>query len=78
MAAWQKWFASIADSVVDNGGHFSVGREISKDGVKTLPMEMSSISGYTIIRASTLDEAEHIAKDNPFISSIRVYEIISK
>ncbi len=40
-------------------------------------MGMESITGYTIIEAESLDEAEKIAKDNPYIASIRVYEIRS-
>ncbi len=39
---------------------------------------MESITGYPIINAKSLDEAAKIAKDNPFIASIRVYEIESK
>jgi hypothetical protein len=35
MEAWQAWFASIADSQVDQGG-FRAGREISKNGTKDL------------------------------------------
>ena len=41
-------------------------------------MEMDSITGYSIINAETLDDAEKIARDNPFIASIRVYEIMSQ
>ena len=36
---------------------------------------MESITGYTIIEAESLDEAEKIAQGNPYIASIRVYEI---
>lgn len=36
MAAWGKWFESIADKQVDQGG-FSGGREISRNGTKDLP-----------------------------------------
>ena len=39
-------------------------------------MGMDSIAGCSIINAESLDEAEKIAKDNPFIASIRVYEIV--
>jgi hypothetical protein len=74
MKAWEKWFESIADKQVDRGG-FSKGREISKSGTRDLPWDMESITGYNIIEAEDLDEAERIAQDNPFIASIRVYEI---
>lgn len=50
--------------------------ETSKDGKKDLAMDMDSITGYSIINAESLDEAESIARENPFIASIRVYEIV--
>jgi hypothetical protein len=74
MAAWGKWFESIADKQVDQGG-FSGGREISREGTEDLPWGMDSITGYNIIEAEDLDAAEKIAQDNPYIASIRVYEI---
>ena len=77
MAAWGGWFESIADKSVENGGFHGGAREISHDGSKDLPMAMDSITGYSIINAENLDDAEKIAQDNPFIASIRVYEIMS-
>jgi hypothetical protein len=74
MKAWGAWFESIADRTVENGG-FSGGREISASGTKELPWGMESITGYTIIEAESLDDAESIARDNPYIASIRVYEV---
>ena len=44
---------------------------------KDLPMGMDSITGYSIINADSLDDAERIAQGNPFIASIRVYEIMT-
>ena len=74
MEAWRAWFESIADRTIDQGG-FAGGREISSDGSQDLPWGMESITGYNIIEAESLDEAEKIAKDCPFIASIRVYEL---
>lgn len=65
MAAWGKWFESIADKVVDKGGHFVGGREISHDGTRNLPLAKDSITGYTIIQAGNLDEAEKLPKVIP-------------
>ena len=78
MAAWRKWFEAVADKSVDNGGFHGGAREISHAGAKDLPMGMDSITGYSIINAESLEEAEKIARDNPFIASIRVYEIMTK
>ena len=76
MEAWRGWFESIAGRTVDQGG-FSSAREISSAGTEDLPMGMESITGYNIIEAESLDEAEKMASDNPYIASIRVYEIRS-
>jgi len=76
MQAWGKWFASVADKSLDNGGFHGGAKEISHEGSKDLPMGMDSITGFSIINAESLEEAEAIASDNPFIASIRVYEIM--
>ena len=76
MQAWGAWFASFADKQVEQGG-FAGGKEISSDGSKDLPWGMDSITGYNIIEAESLDEAEKIARECPFIKSIRVYELRS-
>jgi hypothetical protein len=78
MAAWGKWFGSIKDNIIDMRGHFSGGREIAKDGTKDLPLGPESITGFTIVSAESLDDAEKMAQSNPYISSIRVYEVMSK
>lgn len=77
MAAWNKWFQSVADKTVENGGFHGGARETSHSGTKDLPMGAESITGYSIINAETLDDAEKIARDNPFVASIRVYEIMT-
>ena len=77
MAAWGKWFESIADKSEENGGFHGAAREISHDGTKDLSMGMDSITGYSIIKAESIEEAEKIAEGNPFIASIRVYEIMT-
>ena len=74
MGAWSKWFESIADKQVDRG-YLPGGREISQSGVKDLPFGRDSLTGYTVIMAENLDEAEKIARQCPFIDSTRVYEI---
>ena len=76
MEAWGAWFKSVADKTVENVG-FSGGREISKSGTKDLPWNMESITGYNIIEAESLDAAEKLAQSNPFIASIRIYEMRS-
>ena len=77
MDSWNKWFASIGDKIVDPGSPLGPGREISHSGTKELPLGLESITGYTVINADSLDEAEVIAKGCPMITSVRVYEAMS-
>ncbi len=74
MGAWKAWFASIADKQIEQGG-FTGGREISKNGIRDLPWNRESITGYNIIEAEDLDAAEKLAQGNPFIASVRIYEL---
>jgi hypothetical protein len=76
MAAWGKWFEATKPHTVDMGG-LGNGREISKGGTKDLPLGPDSITGFTIVNAANLDDAEKLAQGNPYISSIRVYEVRS-
>jgi hypothetical protein len=76
MQAWGAWFEAIKDRTVDNCG-FAATREISKDGAKELTLGMDSITGYTVVHAESLDEAEKMAQTCPFIASIRVCEVRS-
>jgi hypothetical protein len=75
--AWGKWFASIGDKMVDSGSPFGSGREISHTGTKELPLGMESLTGYCIINADNMADAEKIAKACPIITSVRVYEAMS-
>ncbi|MGI9627058.1 MAG: YciI family protein [Longimicrobiales bacterium] len=76
MQAWGAWFESIADRSVDHTG-FGAAREITKGGTKDLPWGIDSITGFNVIEAESIDEAEEIAKTCPFIAGIRVYEVRS-
>lgn len=76
MARWKSWFDSVADRTVENVG-LRASREISHDGVKDLGWGANSLTGYTIITAESMDAAEALARSNPFITSIRIYELAS-
>lgn len=76
MAAWRKWFEAAGPKTTENVG-LRGGREISRSETKDLPMGLDALTGYTIINAESIEEAEVLARTNPFISSIRVYELVS-
>ena len=77
MDAWGNWFASIGEKIVDNCGPFGPGREITHNGTKELPLDKEAVTGYSIINADNIDEAEKIAKDCPMVTGVRVYEAMS-
>ncbi|HYD88611.1 MAG TPA: hypothetical protein VEA80_14145 [Vitreimonas sp.] len=74
MAAWTRWFEAVRAHTVEHGG-FRGGRELSNEGAKELPFGAASITGYSILRAESIEEAQRLAEGNPFIAGIRIYEI---
>ena len=60
-----------------HGGFHGGAREISHSGTQDLTMGPDSITGYSIIKADSLEDAEKVASANPFVKSIRVYEIVT-
>lgn len=76
MAAWGEWFEQVAPHTVENIG-LRNGREIGHNGSTNLSMGLDSITGCTIISAESMEDAQQLAASNPFVSSIRIYEMIS-
>lgn len=77
MDKWNKWFESLSDRMVEVGG-LGDGFELSDSGRKDLPFGKDSITGFNIILAEDLAEAEKLASTNPYVASIRVYEMRSQ
>lgn len=74
MNAWKTWFDEVADVAVEHVG-LGAAREVTHDGVTALGMGSDAITGYSIVEAASMDEAERIARSNPFITSVRIYEM---
>jgi len=74
MKAWGDWFESVADKTIDRGG-LGGGREITGSGTEELPWGRDSITGYVILEAENLDQAEELARNCPVVKSNRIYEI---
>lgn len=75
MQAWRHWFEVNAGRTLENFG-LRNGREVTRAGAVALAMGADALTGYTIINAGDLNEAEEIARSNPFISAVRVYELV--
>lgn len=78
MDAWQNWFAGLGDKVVDTGNPFSDGFQVV-GGVVSKPggMGPADISGYSIVNADSLADAETIAKSCPSVGGVKVMETTS-
>ena len=74
MDKWHDWFAETKSCTIDMGG-FAGGREITLDGTTDLAWDKSCLTGYSVIEAQSMEEAEAMASTNPFITAIRIYEI---
>ncbi|MEO8469318.1 MAG: YciI family protein [Chloroflexota bacterium] len=75
MQAWTAWFAKLGDAVVDGGNPASKTRRIGTDG--TVSDDAAGPSGYSIIKADSLDAAVELAKGCPVLAggaSVQVVE----
>ena len=79
MQAWGGWFGKLGDKVVDAGNPFathakSVSNGSSHDGTVQNP----AATGYSILKADSLNAATELAKGCPILQSggkVTVYEI---
>ena len=76
-AEWGKWFGGLGDKLVDAGNPFNAdGKAVEKSGVTTI--ENWASTGYSIVKASSMDEAVEMAKGCPVLNepegAVRVYE----
>ena len=76
MKAWDGWFKEIGGALKDGGNPFTpAARTIGADG--SVSDAKPQLSGYTIVKADSLDEATTIAKASPVLhggASITIYE----
>jgi hypothetical protein len=75
---WMDWFGKLGSDLVDGGNPFTpTAKSISSEGkVSTGPVD-GMASGYSVIKANSLDEAVSRAKSCPVLkggAKITVYE----
>ena len=78
MAEWDTWFHKLGSAVVDGGNPFTPqAKTISKDGKVSNGSGGPMPSGYSILKAESLDEAVGLAKGCPVLkggADIMVFE----
>ena len=77
---WNKWYHKLGQAVVDEGNPFeSKAKSIHSDGRIIETPVCTTLSGYTVIRADSLNKAVELAKDCPILKSggdVSVYETL--
>ena len=63
--AWGAWLAGIGDALVDGNPFTSNAKSLSPDGVVSDGPVGSMASGYSLIRAGSMDEAVEMARGCP-------------
>ena len=65
MGAWNSWFGTLGDALVDGGNPISQTKAISPDG--SVMDATSAPSGYTVLKADSLDAAVALSKGCPVL-----------
>ncbi len=79
MEAWNGWFASVGGRFLDSGSPLAMGLEIARGGARSelTPASGSPLTGYCIVSAESMADAEKLLESLPIIDSVRVYEAMS-
>ena len=76
--AWTAWYGELGSAVVDAGNPFTpVAKSIASDGTVSEGPVGTMASGYTVIKADSLDAAVQVARRCPVVQGgarITVYE----
>jgi hypothetical protein len=76
---WGVWFEELGSKLVDGGNPFNNGaKKITKDGVSDVE---KGLSGYSIVKVASMDEAVELAKGCPMLihspkAVVQVYETL--
>lgn len=79
MEDWVNWFTTLGDKVIDPGNPFNTGGQaVHKGGV--MPVEGTVATGYTVVKADSMEEATEMAKGCPLVgaddAAVAVYEAL--
>jgi hypothetical protein len=75
MAAWDAWFHQLGGALVDGGNPASATKVISPDGT-VADGGPTSPSGYSIIKADSLDAAVSLSRGCPVLAGGAMIEVV--
>lgn len=67
MAAWQAWYADMGEAVVNGGAPVGMSKTVSSGGIAD-DGGSNPLSGYTVVRAETIEAACEMAKGCPMVA----------
>jgi hypothetical protein len=75
MAKWRAWMGGLGDAVVNPGAPLRNSKTVSVGGVSD---GSNPLSGYSIVKAASMDAALQMAKDCPHldIGTVEVAEVM--
>ncbi len=78
MNAWNTWLKNLGSAVVDQGNPFSPAvKKVASNGAISDVQAANMPTGYTIVKADSLDKAARLAQDCPALmngGSVSVFE----
>jgi hypothetical protein len=75
MDAWGAWFGSLGAAVIDGGNAVGKSSTVKSDGSLVSGGGANPASGYSLIEASSLDDAHKKAKGCPILKAGGTIEI---
>ena len=74
MARWKQWTEELGDAIINPGTPLSGNRIVSATAVSADGGD-NSMSGYSVVKAQTMDEALEMAKKCPFLDTGGTLEV---
>ena len=75
--AWSAWFASLDGKFLDSGSPLGGGRTVTATGAVDAPMTSDAFTGYSLVTADSLAQAEEFAASCPSVEGVRIYPALS-
>jgi hypothetical protein len=75
MKAWMDWFGSLGDAVVDGGNPVGKSKTINPDGSVENHGGPDPASGYSVLRAGSIEEVIEKAKGCPHLKEGGTIEV---
>jgi hypothetical protein len=74
MAKWQAWIGDLGDAAVNPGTPLGKSKIVSADGVSD-DGGSNAMSGYSVVKAGSMDAALEMAKACPFLETDGTLEV---